>query len=221
MYQGSIGYFINQDTGEGKWLWKLRKDQYSSFVYYDMADDSWQTYGVDVVTDNGKDVKKKQWVLEHELTPEEMLASIKFTPPPVEHVKREHQYSALMARKLELQRKAEGLGETMKRYKDEIERIGAEAKQVQQSLWNVLCHIDALHDDERDLYVVHGVHHATDTVDFQWYADKALAEKLKPGDIALVNTAKGDCNIIVRSVEKMDKESEFRDHRYVIRKVEQ
>lgn len=212
MNQGNIGLFKN-DAGRYRWLWKVRRPGATSGTveYMDMiTGEMWPTSDV---TDNRNDGTAKDWVIEYELSPAEALKRITFAPGNPEQFKRQLTAEQLYRKKAELEKKLDRARmnivdsitawENWKKKRDELTR----------AVMDVNAEIDALNDENRELYLVHASHSAVDEVDYCWWADKELAEKLEPGDLISVDTARGTQLAIVRKVEVTRK---WADHKKAI-----
>lgn len=212
MNQGNIGLFKN-DAGNYRWLWKVRRpgDVSGAPKYMDMI--TGEMLSTLDVTDNLNNSTAKDWVIEHELSPEEALKKITFTPGRPEQFKRQLTAEQLYRKKAELEQKLDVARRKINDSLTEWENWNKKRDELTRAIMDVKGEINTLNDENRELYLVHASHSAADEVDYCWWADKELAEKLEPGDLISVDTAKGTQLAIVRKVETTQK---WADHKKVI-----
>ncbi len=221
MYQGNIGYFRNMETGEGAWLWKLHAPtmlKSSGFPMY-VNLETGEKLTTDDVTDNLQEGKRKKWVIETELEGDELISTVKFTPPDVTEIVNKKKFHELAERRRRLIEKGEHIEEEIVQAREFIDKKTKELEETEHSIWSVINEIDLMDAKDKTVYIVHAVHSATDSVDYQWYADPELGESLNPGDRVLVNTARGEDLAIVRTVEKVVEPVNLESHKWVMRKV--
>ena len=200
MNQGNIGLFEN-DAGQYRWLWKVRRPGAlsGSQSYYDVV--TGEEVPIISVTDCTKDGFRNEWAIVYELTPEEALAKINFIAVNPDEYRREKTAEELYRKKVQLEEKLEcaydNVMNAIVNWKSAISKRDA----LKEAIEDVEAQINALDTDARDLYLVHASHTASDDVDYTWWADKELAEQLKPGDLISVETSRGIQPAIVRRVE--------------------
>lgn len=212
MNQGNIGLFKN-DAGRYRWLWKVHRpgDVSGKVEYMDMI--TGEMMPMSDVTDNLNIGSAKDWVIEHELSPEEALKRITFAPGDPRQFKRQLTAEQLCRKKAELEKKLDNARRKIDEYITEWKNQVEKRNELTRAVMDVNAEINALNDENRELYLVHASHSAADEVDYCWWADKELAEKLEPGDLISVDTAKGTQLAIVRKVEAT---REWADHKKVI-----
>lgn len=212
MNQGNIGLFKN-DAGRYRWLWKVHRpgDVSGKVEYMDMI--TGEILPALDVTDNLNNGCAKDWMIEYELSPEEALKRITFAPGNPEQFKRQLTAEQLCRKKAELEKKLDNARRKMVESLAEWENWKKKRDELTRAVMDVQAEIDALDDENRELYLVHASHSAADEVDYCWRADKELAEKLEPGDLISVDTAKGTQLAIVRKVEAT---RNWADHKKVI-----
>lgn len=209
MNQGNIGLFKN-DAGNYRWLWKVRRPG-DKAEYMDMI--TGEMWPMSDVKDNLNDGTAKHWVIEYELSPEEALKKITFSPGNPEQFKRQLTTEQLYRKKAELEKKLDNARVKISESLTEWDKWNKKRDELTRAVMDVQAEINALNDENRELYLVHASHSAADEVDYCWWADKELAEKLEPGDLISVDTARGTQLAIVRRVEATRK---WADHKKVI-----
>lgn len=214
MYQGNIGYFINETTGEGKWLWKVRPAQSITPVYYDLM--TGEDVDSGTVTDSLNDGNRKNLVIEQELDASEAIMYLKFNPPDIDRVVRKRSIESLLQQKASIKSKLQQIDDEVKVHMDYVGRLSEDKGRLRQAYWETCCKLDEYPEDARTLYLVHASHTAADGADYCWWADKALADTLRPGDTILCETSRGDQLAIVREIEEC---AEWEPHKRVIKKV--
>lgn len=212
MNQGNIGLFKN-DAGRYRWLWKVRRpgDVSGKVEYMDMI--TGEMLPMSDVVDVLNAVGAKGWVVEYELSPEEALKRITFAPGDPRQFKRQLTTEQLYRKKAELEKKLDVARGKIADSMAEWDNWRKKKCELSRAVMDVNAEIDALNDENRELYLVHASHSAADEVDYCWWADKELAEKLEPGDLVSVDTAKGTQLAIVRKVEPT---RQWADHKKVI-----
>lgn len=212
MNQGNIGLFKN-DAGNYRWLWKVRRpgDVSGTAKYMDMI--TGEMLSVLDVSDNLNVGGAKDWVIEYELSPEEALKRITFAPGDPRQFKRQLTTEQLYRKKAELEKKLDNARVKISESLTEWDNWRKKKCELSRAVMDVQAEIDALNDENRELYLVHASHSAADEVDYCWWADKELAEKLEPGDLISVDTARGTQLAIVRKVEAT---RNWADHKKVI-----
>lgn len=212
MNQGNIGLFKN-DAGNYRWLWKVRRpgDVSGKVEYMDMI--TGEMLPLSDVIDNLNIGSAYDWVIEYELSPEEALKKITFSPGNPEQFKRQLTTEQLYRKKAELEKKLDNARRKISESLTEWQNWNKKRDELTRAVMDVQAEINALNDENRELYLVHASHSAADEVDYCWWADKELAEKLEPGDLISVDTAKGTQLAIVRKVETT---RQWADHKKVI-----
>lgn len=218
MKQGNIGLFINA-VGDKRYLWKVRDPNatHSMPEYYDMI--TGEAVDPMTVTDCTADGSQKEWVIRHELTPVQALSMIKFGPyDKIDIVCERMTALELIKRKTELLRMAEELTTQQHACENQFQRLVNNRAKIAEELEKVGKELESLQPEERELYLVHAVHNATDTVDYTWYASPEIAKKVAPGDLISVQTSRGAQPAIVRYVEKTQTYVPHKDVIEIIRK---
>ena len=212
MNQGNIGLFKN-DAGNYRWLWKVHWPGTASGTTWYMDMITGETMSARDVTDSQNDNTAKDWVIERELSPEEALKKITFAPGDPEQFKRRLTAEQLYRKKAELEKKLDNARRKIDESITEWQNWNKKRNELTRAVMDVNAEINALNDESRELYLVHASHSAADEVDYCWWADKELAEKLEPGDLISVDTASGTQLAIVRRVEAT---RNWADHKKVI-----
>lgn len=200
MNQGNIGLFEN-DVGQYRWLWKVHKPGAIGGPpsYYDIV--TGEEISALNVTDCTRDGFRKEWAIVYELSPEEALAKINFIAVDPDEYKREKTAEELYRKKVQLEGKLEWACDNVMNAIANWKSATSKRNTLKEAIKDVEAQISALDTDARDLYLVHASHTASDDVDYTWWADKELAEQLKPGDLISVETSRGIQPAIVRRVE--------------------
>ena len=212
MNQGNIGLFKN-DAGNYRWLWKVHWPGTASGTIWYMDMITGETMSALDVTDKPNDNTAKDWVIEYELSPEEALKRLTFAPGDPRQFKRKLTTEQLYRKKAELEKKIDNARVKIDESLTELDNWRKKKYELTRAVMDVSAEINALNDENRELYLVHASHSAADEVDYCWWADKELAEKLEPGDLISVDTAKGTQLAIVRRVEAT---RQWADHKRVI-----
>lgn len=218
MKQGNIGLFVNS-VGDKRYLWKVRDPNgvHSMPEYYDMI--TGETIDPMTVTDCTADGSQKQWVIRHEFAPAQALAMIKFSPDTnIDAVCERMTALELIKRKTELLRIEEGLATQLNACASQFRKLVKGRAEIAEEIEKVGNELEGLRPEERELYLVHAVHNATDTVDYIWYASPEIAKKVAPGDLISVQTSRGAQPAIVRYVEKTQTYVPHKDVIEIIRK---
>ena len=211
MKQGNIGMFRNRETGVYAWLWKVSDpDSMSSSYFINM--DNGEHISDYTVMSTKSEIKQsqKEWQLIMELSPDNALKYIHFTPPDSETCCRENIARGLADRVSKLEAKVDAARKEWSKAFDKYKNLGDTLRSAKEEL-------DKFKDGGDVVYhYVHGKHHATDDVDWCWYATKDIADQIKPGDVILVDTRYGEAQAVVTSIEEA---SEYRPHKQVIGKL--
>lgn len=218
MKQGNIGLFVNS-VGDKRYLWKVRDPDgvHSMPEYYDMI--TGETIDPMTVTDCTGDGSQKDWVIKYEFTPAQALSMIKFKPDANTVTVCERMTALeLIKRKTELLGIMEKLTTQQSACANQFLNLVKNRAKVAEEIEKVCSELESLQPEERDLYLVHAVHNATDTVDYTWYASPEIANKVAPGDLISVQTSRGAQPAIVRYVEKTQTYVPHKDVIEIIRK---
>lgn len=218
MKQGNIGLFINA-VGDKRYLWKVRDPNatHSLPEYYDIM--TGEAVDTMTVTDCTADGSQKDWVIRYEFTPAQALSMIKFSPDAnIDTVCERMTARELFKRKTELLRIEEGLTTQQNACANQLQKLVKGRAEIAEEIEKVSNELESLLPEERDLYLVHAVHNATDTVDYTWYASPEIAKKVAPGDLISVQTSRGAQPAIVRYVEKTQTYVPHKDVIEIIRK---
>ncbi len=214
MYQGSIGKFENKVTGDSRWLWKVRAPGGAGRpAYLDMETGEW----VDstTITDTNTDGYMKDWVLTLELTTEEAIKCLQFSAPDDTVLHRKREVGDLLRQRADLKADIWHTDNKISSLMEEVGRLSDRRGKAKLRLWEIDQKLMQYPEEERCMWLVHASHKADDTVDYCWYADKALAETLSPGDVVVCETSRGEQRAIVR---KVDKTFDWEPHKKVLRK---
>ena len=218
MKQGNIGLFINA-VGDKRYLWKVRDPNatHSLPEYYDMM--TGEAVDPMTVTDCTADGSQKDWVIRYEFTPAQALSMIKFSPDVCGDTVCERMTALeLIKRKTELLRIMDELTTQQRACANQFQKIVKSRAKVVEEIEKVRSELESLQPEERELYLVHAYHGATDTVDYMWYASPEIAKKVAPGDLISVQTSRGAQPAIVRDVEKTQTYVPHKDVIEIIRK---
>ncbi len=218
MKQGNIGLFVNS-VGDKRYLWKVRDPDgvHNMPEYYDMI--TGETIDPMTVTDCTGDGSRKDWVIRYEFTPAQALSMIKFNPDSCGDAVCERMTALeLIKRKTELLRIMDELTTRQLACENQFKKLVKNRAKIGEELEKVWKELESLQPEERDLYLVHAVHNATDTVDYIWYASPEIAKKVAPGDLISVQTSRGAQPAIVRYVEKTQTYVPHKDVIEIIRK---
>ena len=210
MNQGNIGLFENNKTGERAWLWKLHSPTEKRPFYINLL--TKETYKEQDVESFKVDSLDKEWTILRELNANETAACFAFTQPNIYVPCRSLRALAGVVKNLKEEKDkafckfsdyVKKSSAARKMYEDLRDKYDAANKRFQE----------ALDGKTESFCYVHAKHHATDAVDWCWYADPELAKTIHPGDTIAVDTSRGRALAVVTSLEYSN---EFFNHKCVL-----
>lgn len=214
MKQGNFGILENRETGERMWGWKVY-DPEQGVIYVDMLSQKGLQFVQPRQVDDSASANKldKEWRVIYEMQPKDALQYISLgkqhidaLAPKVTAYDLNMKLQVLLKRKDQLQDKLTMCKEDAAQAKLDLLRCEAECDQLSKELQ------DIEHQALAPYCYVYGQHMPAGR-EFCWYADKALAERIKPGMSVQVDTAHGLSNVFVTRVETSNV---FAPHKHVL-----